>query len=79
MRTTLAIDDDVFLAVQQLARRDKTSLGAKTSEILRRGLMSSPQITLPKVANTHPYVLIPADGSVVTSEMVYQLMDEEGI
>jgi hypothetical protein len=37
MRTTISIDDDVFLQVKQYARRRSLRLGKAVSELVRRG------------------------------------------
>ncbi len=77
MRTTLAIDDDVFFAVQQQARREKTSLGAKVSELLRKGISTSALPQGVSAPTLHPFVLYPKrDGEVITSEDVYRWIDE---
>ena len=38
MRTTLNIDDDVLIALKELARRDSKSLGDVISSLLRQSL-----------------------------------------
>jgi hypothetical protein len=37
MRTTISLDDDVFLQVKQYARRRSLRLGKAVSELVRRG------------------------------------------
>jgi hypothetical protein len=38
MRTTISIDDDVFLQVKQYARSRSLRLGKAVSELVRRGI-----------------------------------------
>jgi len=40
VRTTVNLDDDVLLAVQERARREKRTVGQVLSELARRGLMA---------------------------------------
>lgn len=47
MRTTLAIDDDVFEEVKQYAARRDVSLGRAASDLIRRGI-SQPSPTTVK-------------------------------
>ena len=38
MRTTLNIDDDLLLAVREIARRETKSVGGAVSDLLRQAL-----------------------------------------
>jgi hypothetical protein len=38
MRTTLNIDDDVLQAVREIAKRERRSVGAVVSDLLRKAL-----------------------------------------
>lgn len=42
MRTTLRLDDDVLLAVQERARRERRSTGAVLSDLAREALAGQP-------------------------------------
>jgi hypothetical protein len=79
MRTTLNIADEVFLAVQLAAKREKRPIGDVVTEVLRRGLTAPKSSTVPVQAPLHPFVLIPNDGTIVTSEQIYELMEREGV
>lgn len=73
MRTTLALDDDVFeLAVQQSKARG-VSLGKTVSSLIRRGL-NAPTPT----ANEEGIIVfrLPSDSPVVTTEDVRRLEAE---
>ncbi len=77
MRTTLALDEDAFLYAQQTARREKISLGAAVSQLIRRSY-NAPANDYP--ALTGKYSLYPKrPGEVVTSEDVYRLLDQADI
>ena len=77
MRTTLDLDHDVLLAAKEIAARSKRTAGAVISEVFRRGLHAAPptgQKPGKKVAAG--FEVIPADGRVVTKELVRRLRDE---
>ena len=79
MRTTLALDDDIFLIARQQAARDRIPLGAAVSRLARQGLMASSA----PMASTTPlrsrYSVLPARDELITNEHVRHLMDAEGI
>ncbi len=78
MRTTLALDDDAFILAQQTAQRAKISMGKAVSMLIRQSTQSIP--SQPLNATSGRYTLIPADGhTVITSQDVYRLMEQEGI
>jgi hypothetical protein len=74
MRTTPAIDDDVFSAAKGLAAREHTSIGKVISALARQALRpaASPGSTRTGIA------LLPvrADALPVTPELVNRLRDE---
>jgi hypothetical protein len=79
MRTTLDLDPDVLLAAKEIAARNKSTAGAVISEVFRRGLHAAP----PSASATKSgkkiaagFEVIPANGRVVTSELVRRLRDE---
>jgi hypothetical protein len=79
MRTTLAIDDDVFAYVRAHAERERISIGEALSRLARQGIQAS---QLPPPAAARPksrYALLPARKEAITSEHVRRLMEQEGI
>lgn len=79
MRTTLAIDDDVFQHARRVAQERRISLGAAVSMLLREGIRAQQQPRLRVAECRTPYGLLPARDETITSEHVRRLMDEEGI
>ena len=73
MRTTLDIEDDVFLAVKQLARQRHEPAGRLVSELVRKTLM--PRV---KGRERNGVPLFPAKpgSGVVTMDLVNRLRDE---
>jgi hypothetical protein len=79
MRTTLALDNDVFAVARQKAQREHVSIGQAVSELMRQGIraMQQPASQLP--ATRSKYAVLPARNEIISSEHVYKLMDQEGI
>ena len=79
MRTTLAIDDDVFNIARQKAQREHLSIGAAVSELMRMGVRSMQMPASQRPATRSKYAVLPARNEIITSEHVYKLMEQEGI
>lgn len=74
MRTTLDIDDDVLLAVKELARAQGTSAGRVISDLARKSF--HPPVRKLKYRNGVPLITpLPGD-PIVTTEMVNRWLDE---
>jgi hypothetical protein len=79
MRTTLAIDDDVFSYARAHAQRERISLGEAVSRLARQGIVAQGQ---PRTMLAEPrsrYALLPARAETITTEHVRTLMDQEGL
>jgi len=75
MRTTLEIDDDVLLAVKDLAARKQSTAGREISELVRQALHAdSRQAT--RRRNGVPLFPVRPGGAAVTMELVNRLRDE---
>lgn len=79
MRTTLAIDDDVFAYVRAHAQRERISIGEALSRLARQGIQANQMAPAPQARPKSRYALLPARPEVITSEHVRQLMEQEGI
>lgn len=79
MRTTLALEDDVYLFARTRAQRENISIGQAVSRLVRDGIraqnMLVPSVAVPK----SKYGLLPARDEIITTEHVRDLMDQEGI
>jgi hypothetical protein len=73
MRTTLAIDDDVLVAVKAIARQQRRSVGEVVSDLARRALRR-PQA--PTARNDIPLLPVSDEATLVTLETVNMLRDE---
>lgn len=79
MRTTLAIDDDVFLHARRVAQERRVSLGAAVSDLLRVGIRAQQHPQRSAGACKTPYGLLPARDEIISADHVRRLMDQEGI
>ena len=82
MRTTLNIDDDLLIAVKEVAKRESRSAGAVISGLLRQSLVRcgpddvKGQVAEPDVEfGFRPF---PKRGGMVTNELIDQLRAEAG-
>jgi hypothetical protein len=73
MRTTLSLDDDVFLKVKEYAESRDVAIGKAVSELVRRGL-SAPLRT--HLVNGFHVVELPPDSPSVSTEDVEKLQNE---
>jgi hypothetical protein len=79
MRTTLALDDDVFAYARAHAQREHISIGEAVSRLARQGIVAAgrPQAMPAKLRSR--FALLPARSETITTEHVRALMDQEGI
>ncbi|PWE56829.1 CopG family transcriptional regulator [Metarhizobium album] len=74
MRNTVAIEKDVFVAAEEIARKQNRSIDDVVSELARRSL----KISAPwEIRNGIPVLPKRANGVPVTPEIVNALRDEE--
>ncbi|OIN94389.1 MAG: CopG family transcriptional regulator [Comamonadaceae bacterium CG1_02_60_18] len=74
MRTTLAIDDDVFAVAKRLAADERQSVGSVLSALARQALKANPQT--PRVRNGVPLLSVQPVSAAVTPELIKQLQDD---
>jgi len=75
MRTTLSVDDDVLLAVQEQARREKRSVGAVLSDLARQAI-NGPAAPATG-SDRHGFTPLPRRGPVVSNELIDRLRDDK--
>ncbi|MBW1998096.1 MAG: hypothetical protein JRJ29_09060 [Deltaproteobacteria bacterium] len=82
MRTTLDIEEDVLMAVKDLARRERVSVGRILSKLAREALAGPRPPERDgrgeerAVGGFRPF---PPRGRVVSNEQVDRLRDQEGV
>lgn len=86
MKTTIDLPDRLFAEVKAVAARRRTTMKAMMEHALRREIAfaETPQGNAPYELNEHGFPVlkkrIVADArAAVTSEMIYQMMEEEGV
>jgi hypothetical protein len=82
MKTTIELPDTLFAAAKAEAVRRRTTLKAMLEHALRREIAfdEQPANDAPFEINEHGFPIVKKRGSAtVTSETVYQMLDEEGV
>ena len=79
MRTTLALDDDVFTFARAHAQREQVSIGQAVSRLARQGIRAQSAPPTVRALPSSKFALLPARDEVITTEHVRALMDQEGI
>ena len=79
MRTTLALDDDVFAFARAHAQRERISIGEAVSRLARQGIQAGGAAPVSTAAPRSRFALLPARAETITPEHVRRLMDQEGI
>ncbi len=79
MRTTLALDDEVYSFARAQAQREHITLGEAVSRLAREGIRAqfAPTAVIGKTSSK--FALLPARKEIITSDHVRKLMDQEGI
>ncbi|HEY3600861.1 MAG TPA: ribbon-helix-helix protein, CopG family [Chthoniobacterales bacterium] len=74
MRTTLSLDDDVFEAVQSLARSTGKNLGQVVSRLIRQALQRRAAATR---KNGLPVFQVDADAPIIPGDRAQKLLAED--
>ncbi len=78
MRTTLRLDDDVLLAVQERARREQRSTGDVLSELARAALTRQGQPD-DQPEPRHGFRPLPHRGAAVSNALIDRLRSDESV
>lgn len=73
MRTTVSLDDDVLLAVQERARREKRTAGQVLSDLAREGLTAQ-QDPHPTPGH-HGFQPLPRRGAAISNALIDRLRE----
>jgi len=83
MRTTIDIEEDVLIAVKELARLQKISAGQVVSRLLRQALTKTAtginQQARSKAKLKLGFRPFASRGKIVTGEQIDRLRDQEGV
>lgn len=75
MRTTLDVDDDLLVEIKNRARREKRSVGAVVSQLVREALTGTHG---PAPTGDLGFAVIAPRDVVVSTALVDQLIEESG-
>jgi plasmid stability protein len=76
VRTTVNLDDDVLLAVQERARRERRSVGEVLSELARQALTGAIPVQR-EAAGRHGFHPLPPRGRPVSNALIDQLREDD--
>ena len=76
MRTTVNLDDDIFLLVKQVAQRENISLGEAIARLIREDAANQRVYNTPLKGR---FALLPEREEVLTSAYVQQIISDEQI
>lgn len=78
MRTTLTVDDDILLAVQERARREKRTAGQVLSDLARQALTGQHgRPSAPRTPGPHGFDPLPHRGAVISNALIDRLREDE--
>lgn len=77
MRTTLRIDDDLLLAVQERARRERRTAGEVLSDLARQALTGEGQGRRSTSTDRHGFRPLPRRGAAVSNALIDRLREDE--
>ena len=74
MRTTIDLEEDILIATKELARKRGQSMGKVLSDLARQALFQHDSATM---RNGIPLFPVQPNARVVTSELVYELQEDD--
>lgn len=77
MRTTLRLDDDILLAVQERARREKRTAGEVLSDLARQALTGEHRAGRENGTDLHGFRPLPRRGPAVSNALIDRLRADE--
>jgi hypothetical protein len=77
VRTTLNLDEDVLLAVQERARRERRPQGKVLSDLARQALTNQRQPIGESGSTHHGFTPLPRRGDAVSNALIDRLREDE--
>lgn len=77
MRTTIRLDDDVLLAVQERARRENRTAGEVLSDLAREALTGQHRGQADRGEDRHGFRPLPRRGAAVSNALIDRLREDE--
>lgn len=76
MRTTMNLDEDVLLAVQERARRERRSAGQVLSDLARQALTSGHVPPVALATAHHGFQPLPSRGGAISNALIDRLRED---
>ena len=77
MRTTIRLDDDVLLAVQERARREKRTAGEVLSELARQALTGTHRASDHLAPARNGFRALPPRGGTISNALIDRLREDQ--
>ncbi len=77
MRTTINLDEDVLLAIQERARREKRPAGQVLSDLARQALTGQGGPAADRGASRYGFQPLPPRGAAISNALIDRLREEE--
>ncbi len=77
MRTTVNLDEDVLLAIQERARREKRPVGQVLSDLARQALTGQRVPAADRGASKYGFQPLPRRGAAISNALIDRLRQEE--
>lgn len=77
MRTTVNLDADVLMAVQERARREKRTAGAVLSDLARQALTGHQRRPESPGTERHGFRPLPRRGAAISNTLIDRLREDE--
>ena len=77
MHTTLSLDDDVLLAVQERARREKRTTGQVLSDLARQALTGQHRQPAAVGTEHHGFRPLPRRGAAISNALIDRLREDD--
>jgi hypothetical protein len=74
MRTTVMLDDDIYVTIKEMAQNSGRSFGEILSRLARKGLSAEPVFD---AKDGIPVFLVPANAEKIPGDRANQLLDAE--
>jgi hypothetical protein len=77
MRTTISLDDDILIAVQERARRENRTAGQVLSDLARQALTGQHRQSEDRGTPNHGFRPLPHRGAAVSNALIDRLRQDE--
>lgn len=79
MRTTVNLDEDLLLAIQDRAKRERRTMSAVLSDLAREALTRNHAEPASRPVGVGGFVPLPHRGPFVSNSLIDSIREEEGV